>query len=254
MAEPLSRRRLLSAGALGAGGLLLGGCDRLTQPGPFRSLLEAGADAHYAVQRGIAGNALAPEFAPSQRSPVFRANGNLHANGNAAWASHLADGFARWALRVDGLVLRPLDLPLEALRGMPQRSQITRHDCVEGWSAIGKWQGPQLGPILKQAGLLPAARFIVFHCADSFGSAPYYESLDLIEAHHPQTILAWAMNDLPLPVAHGAPIRLRAERQLGYKHAKYVMRIEARSSLAGLYGGKGGYWEDARGYQWWAGI
>jgi DMSO/TMAO reductase YedYZ molybdopterin-dependent catalytic subunit len=254
LTDQFSRRRLLSAGALGTGGLLLSGCDRLSQPGPFRSVLEAAADAHYGVQRGIAGDALAPEFSPSQMSPLFRANGNVNVKGNAEWIGHAADQFARWALKVDGLVLRPLDLPLDALRAMPQRAQITRHDCVEGWSAIGKWQGPQLGPILRMAGLLPSARFIVFHCADSFGTAPYYESLDLIEAHHPQTILAWAMNDQPLPVAHGAPIRLRAERQLGYKHAKYVMRIEARSSLAGLYGGKGGYWEDARGYQWWAGI
>jgi len=108
--------------------------------------------------------------------------------------------------------------------------------------------------VLGLAGLLPAARYLVFHCADRFGDAPYYESLDLIEAHHPQTLLAWEMNGAPLSVGHGAPIRLRAERQLGYKQAKYVMRIEARATLAGLYGGKGGYWEDARGYPWWAGI
>lgn len=254
MTDAFSRRRLLSAGALGTGGLLLSGCDRLASNGTFRGLLEAGADAHYAVQRGIAGDALAAEFTAAQMSPVFRANGNTSVRGNDAWSDHAADGFARWALRIDGLVLKPLDLPLDALRALPQRAQITRHDCVEGWSAIGKWQGPQLGGILKMAGLLPAARFIVFHCADRFGTTPYYESLDLIEAHHPQTILAWAMNDKPLPVAHGAPVRLRAERLLGYKHAKYVMRIEARSTLAGLYGGKGGYWEDAKGYQWWAGI
>ncbi len=254
MTERVTRRRLLTAGALGTGGILLSGCDRLSHPGPFRTVLEAVANAHYGMQRGIAGDALAAEFSASQMSPAFRANGNITARDNADWSFHAANGFARWRLRVDGLVLKPLDLPLDALRTMPQRAQITRHDCVEGWSAIGKWQGPQLGPILKLAGLLPAARYIVFHCADSFGTTPYYESLDLIEAHHPQTILAWAMNDKPLPIAHGAPIRLRAERQLGYKHAKYVMRIEARESLAGLYGGKGGYWEDARGYQWWAGI
>jgi DMSO/TMAO reductase YedYZ molybdopterin-dependent catalytic subunit len=137
---------------------------------------------------------------------------------------------------------------------MPQRTQITRHDCVEGWSAIGKWQGPQLGAILALAGLLPSARYAVFHCADRFGTAPYYESLDLVDAFHPQTILAWRMNDRPLPLAHGAPLRLRAEKQLGYKHAKYVMRIELTPTLAGLYGGKGGFWEDSSGYQWYAGI
>ena len=155
---------------------------------------------------------------------------------------------------MDGLVLRPLDLSLEALRTMPRRTQVTRHDCVEGWSAIGQWSGAPLGPVLKAAGLLPAARYIVFHCADRFGDAPYYESIDLIDAFHPQTILADTMNGQPLPVDHGAPLRLRVERQLGYKHAKYVMRIEARSRLAGLYGGKGGYWEDRHDYAWYAGI
>ena len=137
---------------------------------------------------------------------------------------------------------------------MPQREQITRHDCVEGWSAIGKWQGPQLSAVLAMAGLLPAARYVVFHCADRMEGRPYYESIDLIDAFHPQTILAWRMNGQALPIAHGAPLRLRVERQLGYKHAKFVMRIELRDSLAGLYGGKGGSWEDARGYQWYAGI
>jgi len=132
--------------------------------------------------------------------------------------------------------------------------QITRHDCVEGWSAIGKWQGPQLSRVLGLAGLSDRARFVVFHCADRFGETPYYESIDMIDALHPQTILAWKMNGQPLPEAHGAPIRLRVERQLGYKHAKFVMRIEARESLDGLYGGKGGYWEDHSDYAWYAGI
>lgn len=246
----LSRRRLLTAGTAG---LLLTGCDRLNQSSGFRGLLESAEDAHLRAQRLLAGSALAPEFTPAQMSPIFRVNGNT-TGATPEWQSHLADNFARWALRVDGLVLRPLDLPLAALKARPQRAQITRHDCVEGWSAIGKWQGPQLGPILNTAGLLPAARYIVFHCADRFGEAPYYESIDLIDAFHPQTILAWAMNDAPLTVGHGAPLRLRVERQLGYKQAKFVTRIEARASLAGLYGGKGGYWEDSSGYEWYAGV
>jgi DMSO/TMAO reductase YedYZ molybdopterin-dependent catalytic subunit len=254
MTERLSRRRLLATGALGAGGLLLSGCDRLSQPGPFRVLLESAENLNFGAQRLLAGDALAQEFGVKDMSPVFRANGNTTAAGNGEWQAHAAQNFAQWRLRVDGLVLRPVDLSLDALKGLSQRQQITRHDCVEGWSAIGKWQGPQLSSVLKLAGLLPAARFLVFHCADRFGDKPYYESLDLIEAHHQQTLLAWAMNDRPLSIEHGAPIRLRAERQLGYKQAKYVMRIEARSSLAGLYGGKGGYWEDQRGYPWWAGI
>jgi len=254
MDERLSRRRLLGAGVMGAGGLLLSGCDKLNGTPGFRALLESAEKAHQGSQRLIAGAALAREFTAGDMSPVFRANGNRDAAGNADWSGHLASGFANWKLRVDGLVLRPLDLSLEALRALPRRTQITRHDCVEGWSAIGQWSGTQLGPVLKAAGLLPAARYIVFHCADRFGDAPYYESIDLIDAFHPQTILADTMNGRALPVDHGAPLRLRVERQLGYKQAKYVMRIEARSTLAGLYGGKGGYWEDRYDYAWYAGI
>ena len=137
---------------------------------------------------------------------------------------------------------------------MPARSQITRHDCVEGWSAIGKWTGVPLSKVLDEAGLLPDARFIVFHCADNIGLSTYYESIDLVDAFHPQTILAYGMNDAALPVGHGAPIRLRVERQLGYKQAKFIMRIEAVASLSEVGLGKGGYWEDSAGYDWYAGI
>lgn len=250
----LSRRGVIAGAAAGAGTLLLSGCDRLTQSPGVRQVLLGAEDWHRGAQRALGGRqALAREFAESQMSPLFRANGNAEV-ADPAYQRHVASGFAQWRLTVDGLVRRPLALPLTALQAIEQRAQITRHDCVEGWSAIGKWQGPRLGHVLDLAGLLPQARYVVFHCADSFGAAPYYESIDLIDAFHPQTILAWRMNDRPLPIAHGAPVRLRVERQLGYKHAKYVMRIEARASLAGLYGGKGGYWEDAGDYHWYAGI
>ncbi len=249
----LSRRRLLGAGALGTGGLLLSGRHRLNRSAAFRDALQGAEGLHMRAQRLIAGDALAREYAEAQMSPEFRANGNRDV-ADATYRQHADAGFAQWALVVDGLVRRPLALPLSALKALPQRAQITRHDCVEGWSAIGKWQGPQLSRVLAMAGLLPAARYAVFHCADRFGDTPYYESIDLIDAFHPQTILAWRMNGQPRPVAHGAPLRLRVERQLGYKHAKYVMRIELRATLAGLYGGKGGYWEDAGDYAWYAGI
>lgn len=249
----LTRRGLIRLGAAGAGGLVLSGCDRLNDSEGFRALLETAEGAHLRAQRLLGRGALAREYAPGDMSPAFRANGNRTAT-DGAWQRAAATGFADWALRIDGLVARPLALSLAALQALPQRTQITRHDCVEGWSAIGKWQGPPLARVLALAGLRPEARFLVFHCADRFGTTPYYESIDMVDAFHPQTILAWRMNDAPLPVAHGAPLRLRVERQLGYKHAKYVMRIEARASLAELYGGKGGYWEDAAGYQWYAGI
>jgi DMSO/TMAO reductase YedYZ molybdopterin-dependent catalytic subunit len=248
----LSRRTLIRAGALG-GGLLLSGCDKLYQQPGFRSLLESAEDLHQVTQRGLGGQALAREYRRSDISPLFRANGSKEGAGED-YKRHLAQGFAQWALRVDGMVARPLLLPLPALQAMPQRAQITRHDCVEGWSAIGQWQGPRLSQVLELAQVSPAAKYLVFHCADIYGGAPYYESIDMVDAQHPQTILAWQMNGRPLEEAHGAPVRLRVERQLGYKHAKFVMRIEARGTLSGVYGGKGGYWEDSSGYAWYAGI
>jgi DMSO/TMAO reductase YedYZ molybdopterin-dependent catalytic subunit len=183
--------------------------------------------------------------------------------GGDDYAHSLASGFSGWRLEIDGLVHRPLILSLDQIRKMPARTQITRHDCVEGWSAIGSWTGVPLGGLLKAAGLKTNARYAVFHCADNLDGEPekggiqnpgqYYESIDLIDAFHPQTILAYAMNGTALPVAHGAPLRLRVERQLGYKHAKYVQRVEITDSLARFGSGKGGYWED-RGYAWYAGI
>ncbi|MFO1255365.1 MAG: molybdopterin-dependent oxidoreductase [Sphingomonadaceae bacterium] len=249
----VSRRKLLGMGAAGAGGLLLSGCDRLNQSESVRGGLAGAESLTMRAQRLLMGDSLAREFSAAEMSPNFRVNGSSRVE-DSAYRRLLASGFAGWTLQVGGLVHRPLALTLDALKAMPQRAQITRHDCVEGWSAIGKWQGPQLGAILAQAGLLPAARYVVFHCADVLDGLPYYESIDLVDAFHAQTILAWRMNDTPLSEGHGAPIRLRVERQLGYKHAKYVMRIEVTPTLAGLYGGQGGHWEDRRGYQWYAGI
>lgn len=250
----LPRRRFLAGLGASTGGLLLAGCDALNANQGFRSVLSVGEKLHYASQRAITGdNELAREFRPDQMSRVFRANGSTDPQ-EAEYRAHVASGFANWRLRVGGMVERPLSLSLDQLMALPVREQITRHDCVEGWSAIGKWAGPQLKTLLDAARLQPSARYIVFHCADVYRGAPYYESIDLVDAFHPQTILAWRMNDVQLPVAHGAPIRLRVERQLGYKHAKYVMRIEARDRLEGLYGGNGGLWEDRAGYEWYAGI
>ena len=201
--------------------------------------------------------ALAREFGPADISSDFRANGSIDPT-DADYVAQRDKGFADYRLVVDGLVERPLSLSLAEVRALASRTQITRHDCVEGWSSIARWQGARLGPLLDKAGLKKTARYLVFHCGDSLeqtldGSGQYYESIDLIDAYHPQTILAYAMNDATLPVAHGAPLRLRVERQLGYKQAKYIMRIEAVDDFAHLGRGKGGYWED-RGYEWYAGI
>jgi DMSO/TMAO reductase YedYZ molybdopterin-dependent catalytic subunit len=249
----IHRRTVIAGIAVGAGGLLTG-CDRLNDSEGFRGLLRSGEDANLALQRLLIDrNALAREYRPDQMSPIFRANGTRRPEGEA-YAAQAAANFANWRITVDGLVAKPLSLSMDQIRAMPARSQITRHDCVEGWSAIGKWTGPRLSLILDTARLQPAAKYLVFHCADTLGGRPYYESIDLVDAFHPQTIMAWAMNDRVLGVPYGAPVRLRVERQLGYKHAKYVERIEAVASLDGLYGGKGGYWEDVADYEWYAGI
>jgi DMSO/TMAO reductase YedYZ molybdopterin-dependent catalytic subunit len=239
-------RRLILAG----GTALLAGCDRWSDS---PALLSA-EDAHRFLQRSVNGRAArAREFRPDQCSPIFRTNGTANP-ATPEYAALAANRFADWRLQIGGLVTRPLSLSLAQLQALPQRAQITRHDCVEGWSAIGKWQGPRLEDVLRLAGLRDGARYIVFHCADSIAGRPYYESIDLIDAFHPQTLLAWALNDGYLSIGHGAPIRLRVERQLGYKQAKYIMKIEAVASLAGIAGGKGGLWEDLNGYEWYAGI
>ncbi|MDN5788990.1 molybdopterin-dependent oxidoreductase [Pseudorhodobacter sp.] len=204
----------------------------------------------------IGSNALAREYAESDRSPDFRTNGNTDPS-TPEYHRHAAEGFANWKLQVGGIVKAPKAYSLADLKSLPARSQITRHDCVEGWSAIGGWTGVPLQVILDEVQLRPEARYIVFHCADSFGGltpTPYYESIDLIDAFHPQTILAYGMNGGDLPTGHGAPIRLRVERQLGYKHAKFIMQIEAVASLDGIGRGKGGYWEDVGFYDWYGGI
>jgi DMSO/TMAO reductase YedYZ molybdopterin-dependent catalytic subunit len=253
MSDIIARRTLLTGGALGAG-LVLSGCDKVAEQPGFRKILFSGEKINQGLQRALsARHALAAEFRPDQMSRVFRTNGTANP-GTPDYDAMVAENFAGWKLQVGGLVGRPLSLSLAQLRAIPARTQITRHDCVEGWSAIGKWHGPMLGTILKAAGVREAARFVVFTCADLYGGRPYYESIDLIDAFHPQTILAWAMNDAPLDVGHGAPVRLRVERQLGYKHAKYVMKVDAVASLDGIGKGKGGYWEDNVDYDWYAGI
>ncbi|WP_232629790.1 molybdopterin-dependent oxidoreductase [Methylobacterium sp. Leaf118] len=291
------RRGFLAAAAGLLGAATLGGCDRLATTPWGRRALRAGEDANLFVQRLLlTPAALAQEFPDSAISPWFKPNGTIDPQ-DRDYRALAARRFEGWSLRVDGLVERPQGFSLADLRALPARTQTTRHDCVEGWSAIGRWTGVPLAELLTRAGLKPEARFIVFHCADTMefaesdapdsanpdmtvrpegaenqasdskaagaeapdADAPkgrpirYYESIDLTDAYHPQTILAYDLNGQALPVSNGAPLRLRVERQLGYKQAKYVMRIEVRDTLAGIGDGGGGYWED-RGYEWYAGI
>jgi DMSO/TMAO reductase YedYZ molybdopterin-dependent catalytic subunit len=254
----INRRRWLQRTLAVFGTAALGGCERVAQSDAVNGTLENAESWTHAVQRLLLGrHALAREYSESDISREFRANGTT--NPDTDDYNRLAQSqFADWRLRIDGLVERPLALSLAELRRMPSRTQITRHDCVEGWSCIAKWRGARLAPLLERASLKPQARYLAFYCADTLelaldGTGQYYETIDLVDAAHPQTILAYDMNDQPLSVRHGAPLRLRLERQLGYKMAKYVMRIEAVESFGAIGRGKGGYWED-RGYQWYAGI
>jgi len=299
------RRGFLTAAAGLLGVSALGGCDRFAASPTGQRALKAGEDANLFVQRLLLTPAsLAKEFPDSEISPWFKPNGTIEPP-DRAYKTLAAKSFDGFKLRVDGLVERPQDLSLADLRALPARTQTTRHDCVEGWSAIGKWTGVPLAEVLQRAGLKPKARYVVFHCADTMeyamssgedeaepektanpgmetrpegaenqasdsqaagAEAPkpedeesqgtpvrYYESIDLTDAYHPQTILAYDLNGQALPVSNGAPLRLRVERQLGYKQAKYIMRIEVTEGLTGIGDGKGGYWED-RGYEWYAGI
>jgi DMSO/TMAO reductase YedYZ molybdopterin-dependent catalytic subunit len=235
----------------------LGGCQQLSQQPWMVKVLDSAEGMTRRVQGVLLSQtALAREYTQADLSKVFKANGTLEPD-DLDYQELAETGFKNWHLELGGLVERPLKLSLEDLRQLPARTQITRHDCVEGWSCIGKWKGVVLATLLERAGLKPQARYLVFYCADTLGSsldaAKYYESIGLADAFHPQTLLAYEMNDRVLDVAHGAPLRLRVERQLGYKMAKYLMRVEAVDDFATIAGGRGGYWED-RGYEWYAGI
>ncbi|MBX3531650.1 MAG: molybdopterin-binding protein [Rhizobiaceae bacterium] len=262
MSAKITRRGLLSAGAVSAAAPLAG-CDAfdgwLRNDHAVRNFLEGSANGlSYRVQRLLTGGTgLAQEFTEADIRQPMRPNGVTQPP-DADYKALAAAGFADWRLEITGLVDKSLSLSLADLRAMPAKTQITRHDCVEGWSCIAKWTGVPLAHVLDLAGVRDEARFVLFRCMDTIerslsGEVRYYESVDLVDARHPQTILAYGMNDADLPVENGAPLRLRVERQLGYKMAKYLRSIELVSDLAPFGDGKGGYWED-RGYEWYAGI
>jgi DMSO/TMAO reductase YedYZ molybdopterin-dependent catalytic subunit len=252
----LTRRSLMARLLAGASVMMLSGCEKLSETTWFPKVLGLGEKATYKIQRLVLPRkAMAQEFTATDLSPQFRSNGTEMPN-NPKYMVLAAGGFTFYRLDVGGLVERPMAFSLADIRKFPSRTQITRHDCVEGWSAIGQWKGVRLGALLEAVQLKPNARYVVIHCADPMeddGSSPYYESIDLEDAFHPQTILAYELNGKPLPIENGAPLRLRLERQLGYKMAKYVMRLEIVEDFSGIAGGKGGYWED-HGYEWYAGI
>lgn len=256
----LSRRGFLTASAIGAASLSLTGCFDAAGAvgGPVRSTLEMANSLTYRIQRMLLGSDdLAVEYAESEIRQPQRANGTVSPQDEDYLALANAN-FGGYRLEVSGLVDRPLSLSLDEIRNMAARTQVTRHDCVEGWSCIAKWTGTPLTLVLDQAGVKANARYVMFECFDTMeesftGPVKYYESIDLIDARHPQTILAYGLNGQTLPVQNGAPLRVRVERQLGYKMAKYIRAIRLTDTLAGVGGGRGGYWEDT-GYDWFGGI
>ncbi len=252
------RRRFLRNVLAAAGAGLLAGCDQLSQTEWAPKVLGQAETLSHAVQRALTRGALAREYTEADISPVFRANGSTNPQ-TSEYRALVENNFIDYRLTVGGLVAHPLSFSLEQLRALPSRTQITRHDCVEGWSVIGKWKGVQLSRVLELAKPRGDARYVVFHCFDRMddggleGGTPYYESIGFDDAYHPQTLLAYELNDQPLPIQNGAPLRARIERQLGYKQAKYISSIELTDSLDDIGDGNGGYWED-QGYEWYAGI
>jgi DMSO/TMAO reductase YedYZ molybdopterin-dependent catalytic subunit/thiosulfate reductase cytochrome b subunit len=213
------------------------------------------------LRRALFGHGVSvQEYAREEISPYFRVNGRPPAG--AAYAEMAADAFANYVLEVDGVVEHPLRLTLEQLRRWPKQTQITKHHCIEGWSAVAEWGGVSLGEVVQRCRPRADARFVVFRAlddkstseTDSGGPGYFYEVIDISLASDPQTMLAYEMNGGALPVVHGAPLRLRLETQLGFKMVKYVYRIEFVTDYRHIGRGQGGWREDNQFYSQEAGI
>ena len=249
----ISRRTMITRGlaaAAGLSGLAVAGrvADRFgLVPPDHGGIYGPGETLTYAAQRLLTRHSLAREFSRSQISrPPF-------ANEIAPPSDHFkrlqADGFTDWRLSVEGLVARPASLSLDDVKRFPVRRQITEIACEEGWSYVAEWAGTPLLDILVAAGIMPQARYVVYFSIEK----SWWESIDMADALHPQTLVAYAMNDGDLPVAFGGPLRLRVPRQLGYKSVKFINRLAVTDSLKGF--GKGlGSASPEGGYAWYAGI
>ena len=246
MSDSLSRRALLAAGAAALGSSMLSAC-RDVLPPTYGSLLGLGDTMTYAAHRLLLPRrALAPEFERRQITP-FPAINTVDPE-HETYRRYRAGGFADWRLPVTGLVDRPLSLSVADLKAFPARTQVTQHHCERGWTAIAEWTGVALSRVLEAARMRPEARYVVMHCYDRL-----WDSYDLIDALHPQTLLAYGMNGSDLPVPHGGPVRLRVERQLGYKNLKFLARLTVVDRLDTVDNGKGSL-AAAYGYSWYAGI
>jgi len=247
----MTRRRALVAGGMASlGGLFLARYPKRLPP-TYGNLLRMGDTFTYAAHRTLLpGESMVKEYTLADLTS-FPAVGTT--NPGVSEKTDLGDmyrdlqraAFAGWRLPVEGRVARPQQFSIADLRRLPSRTQITRHTCEEGWTAIGQWTGVPLAAVLEAAGILPSARFVVFHTYDDG-----IDSIDLVDALHPQTILAYGMNGREVPIAHGAPVRLRVERQMGYKSLKYLRRIVVADDFDD--GGKHGNIQN--GWAWYTGI
>ena len=251
--KPVSRRKLITTGLAAAAGLSgLAAADRLAQrygliPPDSGCDFGAGETLTYAVQRLLTRHTLARQFPRNMISKMPFAN--EVAPLDAAFHQSQAGGFSDWKIKVDGLVAHPLSLSVSDLRSMGMRNHITEVSCEEGWSYIAEWIGTPLREVLREAGASPHARYVVYFSHQS----DWWESMDMADALHPQTLLTWGMNDGDLPVGFGGPVRMRLTRQLGYKSVKYLTRLTVTDSMKGFGKGLGSASPEA-GYAWYAGI
>jgi DMSO/TMAO reductase YedYZ molybdopterin-dependent catalytic subunit len=248
--ELITRRKMIIAGTSSVAGFLLTGCSKKLPP-TYGNLLRMGDTLTYAAhQTLLPGQKLVKEYSHKDISS-FPATGTTNPGDPrnpkpSETYRHLHSGaFADWRLSIEGLVARPGLYSLADLKRFPSRTQITRHTCEEGWSAIGQWTGVALSRVLDDAGLLPSARFVSFYSYDDWA-----DCIDMLDALHPQTILAYGMNGRDLPIPHGAPVRLRVETQMGYKSMKYLQRLVVREEFDD--GGEKGSIQN--GWSWYAGI
>ncbi len=246
--QQITRRQALIAGLSSVGGLVLSGCSQQLPP-TYGNILRMGDTFTYAAHRTLLpGQSLVREYSHKDISS-FPAIGTTNPgdpnnpNSSEIYRQLQRGGFAQWRLSIEGLVSMPGTFSLSDLKRFPSRTQITRHTCEEGWSAIGEWTGVPLSRVLDAAGLLPTARFVSYYSYDDWA-----DSIDMLDALHPQTLLAYGMNGRELSIPHGAPVRLRVETQMGYKSMKYLQRIVVMDEFD-----EGGM-NIQNGWAWYAGI
>jgi len=251
--DRISRRRFLTTGiaaTAGASGLVaatvLARRHGLVPP-DCGGIYGPGETLTYAAQRLLTRHSLAREFPRGMISKTPFANELAPLSDD--FKRLQAGGFAGWRLSIDGMVAKPASLSLPDLKSFPVSSQITEVVCEEGWSYIAEWAGTPLREVLKNLGLLPQARYVVYYSIQPW----WWESIDMADALHPQTLLTYAMNDADLPVPFGGPLRLRVPRQLGYKSVKFITRLTVTDSLKRFGKGLGSSAPEG-GYAWYAGI